>query len=62
MCDTLNQYGGVDSFDDALVLSSMDECDDEASVASLQHDYQVNIAWKDQVYDVLVAVKEDAEN
>ena len=62
MCDALDQYGGVDSGNDDLVLLSTDEGDDGASVASSQLDYHVNIAWQDQVYDTLGAVKEEVEN
>ena len=59
MCDTLDQYGGIDSGDDTSVLFSGDECDDEASVVSLQRDYQVSFSWHDQVYGALNVVKEE---
>ena len=59
MCDTLDQYGGIDSSDDASVFFSSDECDDEASVVSLQRDYQVSFSWYDQVYGALNVVKEE---
>ena len=44
ICDALDQYGGVDSGNDASVLLSDDEGDDKASVASSQRDYHVNVA------------------
>ena len=62
MCDALDQCGGVNSDNDASALLLADEGDDEASVASSQCDYHVNVAWQDQVYNALGAVKEEAEN
>ena len=44
MYDALDQYGGFNSSDDALVLLSADKGDDKSSVASLKRDYQVNVA------------------
>ena len=43
----------IDSNDDSLVLSSADEGNDKASVASSQRDYSVNVVWRDQVYNAL---------
>ena len=61
MYNALDQYGGVDSGNDALVILSTNKGNDEESVVSSQRDYQVNAAWKDQVCNTLSTVEEEAE-
>ena len=61
MYDAIDQYGGVDSNNDALTLFSAEDGDNVASVASSQQDYHVNLSWQDQVYGALGVIKEEAE-